>query len=268
MILEPTDDELEWLFEECEAALSIVRRTIAACPSDLVAKVALPPLETSLRHLIDDVQGWLKGVNERPLSAEHFDRLRQFVKRSRLSIIDPQAGKIGLDVSKLKPAEQRNKNPSPYSSILYMFTLFVVQGFGFAAAPGLYQGHFVIHALIFFSFLSSPCTIQSWEDQDHFITFGDAPGDWEYPHLPEKQHSCLLAEIIQADTFIRPRLVCRDVSNEKFIVAFYPDNEAEMPRLLEGFKVGYTIAIFYPIGHMFLDGTVGVRVEQTDKVLV
>ncbi|KAI0118906.1 hypothetical protein GGR51DRAFT_570652 [Nemania sp. FL0031] len=130
MALEPTDGELEWFLGECEVALSIVRRIIAACPSDLVAKVALTPLDSSLRHLTDDVQGWLEGINERPLSAEHFDRLRRFVRQSRLSIIDPQARKIGLKVSKLKPAEQRNKNPSPYS-IVHMFTLFVVQGFAF-----------------------------------------------------------------------------------------------------------------------------------------
>ncbi|KAI1149017.1 hypothetical protein F4825DRAFT_464445 [Nemania diffusa] len=111
-------------------------------------------------------------------------------------------------------------------------------------------------------------TIQSWEDKDHFISFSDAPGQWEKPSIQSNKHSCLLGEIIQADTFIRPRLVCRDVNSRQLVVAFYPDNEAEMPRLQSGFKVGHTIAIFYPVSHGFLDGSVGIRVETPDKVLI
>ncbi|KAI1128546.1 hypothetical protein F5Y10DRAFT_174091 [Nemania abortiva] len=41
-----------------------------------------------------------------------------------------------------------------------------------------------------------------------------------------------------------------------------------MSRVLESFKVGCTVAIFYPLAHAFLDGTVGVRVEEIDKVLI
>ncbi|KAI1168064.1 hypothetical protein F5B18DRAFT_600129 [Nemania serpens] len=115
---------------------------------------------------------------------------------------------------------------------------------------------------------NSKGTIQSWQDRDHFITFRDAPPDWEFHDLAYEQHSCLLGEIFQADTLLRPRLVCRDEKNCEFVVAFYPDDHAVMPRLLEGFKVGYTIAIFYPVGHVFLDRTAGFRVEKTEKVLI
>jgi hypothetical protein len=126
---EPTDDDLHWLLGECEIALSTVRRTIDACPSDLVAKVALP------RHLADDVQGWLEGVNDRPLGTAYFDRLSQFVRQSKLSIIDPQAQRIGLKISKLKPAERHN-NLSPYSTV-YIFILFVTQGLTFVVLDRL-----------------------------------------------------------------------------------------------------------------------------------
>lgn len=115
---------------------------------------------------------------------------------------------------------------------------------------------------------NSKGTIQSWEDRDHFITFRDAPGEWESPDLEYEHHSCLLGEIIQADSFFRHRLVCHDVNNSDYVVAFYPDDRAQMPRLLKDFKVHYTIAIFYPVSHGFLDGTVGFRVEKTDKVMV
>ncbi|KAI0534664.1 hypothetical protein GGR58DRAFT_505090 [Xylaria digitata] len=57
MSSQPTDDELEWLLEKCETALWTVRQIINACPSDLIAKIALPPLESSLRHLANDARG-------------------------------------------------------------------------------------------------------------------------------------------------------------------------------------------------------------------
>ncbi|KAI0909836.1 hypothetical protein F4823DRAFT_592760 [Ustulina deusta] len=135
MYEEPTEDELEGLLRECETALSTVRRTMNACPSDLVAKVALPPLESSLRHLAHDIQGWMGGghdADRRPLlSSEHFDRLCRFVRQSRLSIIDPQATKIGLRVPGPKPAGRTN-GPSLYS-ILYIFALFFAQGLAVVA---------------------------------------------------------------------------------------------------------------------------------------
>ncbi|KAI1382918.1 uncharacterized protein F4822DRAFT_434848 [Hypoxylon trugodes] len=40
-----------------------------------------------------------------------------------------------------------------------------------------------------------------------------------------------------------------------------------MPRILKNFKVGYTIALFYPTFHYFLGGTVGVRVEDSHSVM-
>ncbi|KAI8624396.1 hypothetical protein F5Y19DRAFT_318158 [Xylariaceae sp. FL1651] len=125
--------------------------------------------------------------------------------------------------------------------------------------------------------MSEPTLIQSWEDRDYFVTFRDIPGDHvdddRYYEdmaggLTYKKHWCLLAEIIQADTIIRPRLVCRDAVGREFVVAFYPDNQDDMPRLLAGFKVGNTIAIFYALGHAFLDGSVGVRVEDADEVVI
>ncbi|KAI3336526.1 hypothetical protein HD806DRAFT_542423 [Xylariaceae sp. AK1471] len=133
MSLDPTHDELERLLAECETALSTVRKIINAYPSDLVAKVALPPLERSLRHLVNDIQGWIEGVNDRPLSAEHFDRLCRFVRQSRLSIIHPQAKKVGFKIHNLKPKPKparRLHRPDLYS-IPRVLALFVAQGLAF-----------------------------------------------------------------------------------------------------------------------------------------
>lgn len=123
---------------------------------------------------------------------------------------------------------------------------------------------------------------QSFEDRNFFPSFRDCPGEhvWDEryfrdldPNDPEgpgvnRKHWCLLGEIIQADTFLRPRIVAKDYKGDQFVVAFYPDRENDMPRLLKHFKVGNTIAIFYPLVHFFLDGSIGVRVEESDEVIV
>lgn len=116
-------------------------------------------------------------------------------------------------------------------------------------------------------------TIQSWTDREVFVSFADTPFENDLSSLLEREDTqwCLLGEIIDAATLFRPRLVCRDVRGRDFVVAFYPDGGAAEPgmrRILKNFKVGNTVAIFYAVGHLFLDQTLGVRVEETDKVLV
>lgn len=123
---------------------------------------------------------------------------------------------------------------------------------------------------------------QSFEDRGFFPSFRDCPGErvWDeryyeeaVPGHPEsagtyRKHWCLLGEIIHAESFIRPRLVAKDYKGDEFVVGFYPEDESDMPRLLKDFKVGNTIAIFEAEVHVFLDGTLGVRVEESDEVLV
>ncbi|KAI1488120.1 hypothetical protein F5X96DRAFT_105872 [Biscogniauxia mediterranea] len=127
---------------------------------------------------------------------------------------------------------------------------------------------------------------QSFRDRDYFPAFADVPGDHVaderylvdvdpavdvgYPagSMRNRKHWCLLGEILQADTLMRPRIVARDARGGEFVVTFYPDEPGDMPRLLRGFKPGRTIAIMYALGHYFLDGTAGVRVEETDQVII
>ncbi|GAP88519.1 putative set domain protein [Rosellinia necatrix] len=117
-------------------------------------------------------------------------------------------------------------------------------------------------------------TIQPWADRHHFIAFADATPDYEIrlgdSPPPSATHECLLGQITQANTIVRPRLVCRDVDGREFVVALYAggDDDAGMARLLKGFRVGHTVAIYYPVGHQFLDASRGVRVEDTDKILI
>ncbi|KAI0844401.1 hypothetical protein F5Y00DRAFT_199390 [Daldinia vernicosa] len=118
---------------------------------------------------------------------------------------------------------------------------------------------------------------QSFQDRELFPSFRDCPGEhvWDDRYLVDRggagtnrKHWCLLGEIIQADTIIRPRIVAKDHKGDRFVVAFYPDDPNDMPRLLKNFKVGNTIAIFYPLVHQFLDGSIGVRIEDSDEVLI
>ncbi|KAI1415443.1 hypothetical protein F5Y13DRAFT_156025 [Hypoxylon sp. FL1857] len=119
---------------------------------------------------------------------------------------------------------------------------------------------------------------QSFQNREFFPLFRDCPLEhiWDDRYLVDtddeagtnRKHWCLLGEIIQADTIIRPRIVARDFQDNQFVVAFYPDDPDDMPRLLKDFKAGNTIAIFYPLIHAFIDGTTGVRVEDSDEVLI
>ena len=123
---------------------------------------------------------------------------------------------------------------------------------------------------------------QSFEDRNFFPSFHECPDEheWDDRYYQDadpgnsdsaghyRKHWCLLGEIIHTENFIRPRIVAKDNKGEEFVVAFYPDNPDDMPRILKNFKVGNTIAIMYALTHMFLDMTTGVRVEDTDDVLV
>ncbi|RYP24228.1 hypothetical protein DL765_000723 [Monosporascus sp. GIB2] len=116
---------------------------------------------------------------------------------------------------------------------------------------------------------------QSFKNRDFFPSFRDCPADeWDERFFQEDEPGihckqwCLLGEIIEADTFLRPRIVAKDYKGDEFVVAFYPDDEGDMPRILKDFKVGNTIAVFYAVIHGFLDQTWGVRVENTNSVLI
>lgn len=58
----------------------------------------------------------------------------------------------------------------------------------------------------------------------------------------------------------------RDVTGTEFIVAFYTDERS--PEVLRDCKVGDTMAIMYAHMHNFIDGQVGIRVEEAETVKV
>lgn len=115
-------------------------------------------------------------------------------------------------------------------------------------------------------------------NSEHFPAFRDIPGDHEfndryYIELGDsgatyKKRWCLIGEITQADAFPRPRLVVRDRTGTSFVVALYLDRSVNATRILSKFKKGYTVAIMTALGHYFLDGSAGCRIEDEEDITV
>lgn len=86
--------------------------------------------------------------------------------------------------------------------------------------------------------------------------------------LSVKRHWCFIGEILQFSTFSGPRVVVRDKAGRQIVVAYYFDT-GERPRLdFREFVPGRTIAILYPERHQFMDGTVGIRIEESGTTQV
>lgn len=105
----------------------------------------------------------------------------------------------------------------------------------------------------------------------HGRSFRDVdPDDLDRPGVHRK-HWCILGEIVQLDSFIDPGIVFKDYKGDKFTISLYVNNESdesEKTRLLKHFKVGNTMAIFYPQKEFFVRKPIGMRAKDSDKVLV
>ena len=125
-------------------------------------------------------------------------------------------------------------------------------------------------------------TIQtSLQDNLSFPKWADCPLDegvdkvWEKYYtgfdtgtLSAKRHWCFIGEIEQFTTFSRPCVVVRDKAGKQIVVAYYL-KMGETPSLDFGeFVPGRTIAILYPERHQFLDGTAGIRIEESGTTQV
>ncbi|KXH38310.1 hypothetical protein CNYM01_09120 [Colletotrichum nymphaeae SA-01] len=77
-----------------------------------------------------------------------------------------------------------------------------------------------------------------------------------------RQNWCLFGEIVRIELITRLVLVCRDKRDFAFLVAFYPDENAQVDH--RPFKVGHTVAVLDTTTKRFLDGREGVRVEKLE----
>lgn len=81
-----------------------------------------------------------------------------------------------------------------------------------------------------------------------------------------KHHWCLLSEIQHLSWFLRLRIDVHDLNETSVPVYFYtPDRGGAV---VEKAKRGYTLALFYADKRVFVDGQIGVRVEDATRVKV
>lgn len=97
-----------------------------------------------------------------------------------------------------------------------------------------------------------------------FPPFSDAPQELELVNAG--QHWCVLGEIQSLDFLARLVLHVRDKAGRELPIAFYSDDRGA---LVHGIcRPGYTVAVLYGQQRNFLDGSVGIRVEELVRVKV
>lgn len=109
-----------------------------------------------------------------------------------------------------------------------------------------------------------PGTGSSLRDEETFPPFSELPEDWNL--LSASRHWCFLGEIVTYDFFGRLVIHVHDRAGQKLLVALYTDDRGVSIR--DSCKPGHTVAILYAQQRNFLDGSIGVRVEDIKRVRV
>ncbi|KAJ7117632.1 hypothetical protein C8R44DRAFT_674011 [Mycena epipterygia] len=82
-------------------------------------------------------------------------------------------------------------------------------------------------------------------------------------------HWCFIAEIKEKVPWPTPKYYnVRDKDGFECLVSFHLDDRARYPTIGEICKDGYTICIMYANQHHFMDGQIGVRVENERRVKI
>ena len=112
----------------------------------------------------------------------------------------------------------------------------------------------------------------------HFPTFTSLPEDSdinlryfdEYSGVYEPvKHWCLLAEIVEPIPYLRPMFTAKDKAGKEFLVTLYLDNDVSLPDFWHKYcKPGNVVAIMYACSHLFMDGQMGIRVEEVETIKV
>ncbi|KAI0086869.1 hypothetical protein BDY19DRAFT_335096 [Irpex rosettiformis] len=116
----------------------------------------------------------------------------------------------------------------------------------------------------------------------HFPSFRDLPNDnvanFSYYHqsppgspiLLPTRHWVFLCEITRNISLMRPHFLVKDRTGTDTQVVFYieGENQAKFASICSQFVVGNTLAVFYADSHYFMDGSVGLRVEDVSTVKV
>ncbi|KAJ6481278.1 hypothetical protein C8R47DRAFT_1135252 [Mycena vitilis] len=84
-----------------------------------------------------------------------------------------------------------------------------------------------------------------------------------------KTRWCFLAEIKRNVPWFRPtQYEVVDKHGGEYLVAFHPKDRAREPVIAAKCQNGYTMCIMYAVKHLFLDGQIGVRVDNESTVTI
>lgn len=105
-------------------------------------------------------------------------------------------------------------------------------------------------------------------DDDLDLRYYDDSGHTGYPI----KHWCLLVEIVRHIPYLRPMYIVKDRDDKEFLVAFYLDRGVHFPpdhpNWRKWLSPGNVMAIMYAHKRAFMDGQVGVRIEDWESVKV
>lgn len=80
--------------------------------------------------------------------------------------------------------------------------------------------------------------------------------------LTRKRHYCFLATIVEVSKILRLILIVKDRDGRQAMVAFYDDRMGKRLGIINLAKANHMIVIVDPLFHEFMDGSIGVRVEE------
>lgn len=110
----------------------------------------------------------------------------------------------------------------------------------------------------------APGTGSTLRDEETFPAFTALQGDWNL--LSDSRHWCFLGEIETYDFIARLVIHVRDRAGQKLLVALYTNDKGALIR--NSCIPGHTVAVLYAQQRKFMDGSVGIRVEDIKRVRV
>lgn len=111
-----------------------------------------------------------------------------------------------------------------------------------------------------------PLALLSDENEPSLKYYYDGSERGVFSH---KRLWCFMGEIVEASTFLRPMAEIRTRFGELARIGFYHDND-EYPKTFSWsqLKPGHTLFVYTTDKHMFMDMSVGIRVEALKDVFI
>ena len=100
-----------------------------------------------------------------------------------------------------------------------------------------------------------------WEDSLNTRFWTDAAGYYAPSH-----HWAFIGEIVENRSLFRPGYLLRDREGTEVFIVFYLDNQVQAD--FKDFRLGRTVVLYYAEKRQFVDGQVGIRIEEMTRAKV